>query len=234
MTAIEGIVTELQGFSFFSDFSREAIRLLCESGHIVINKHHEHVFRFGEEASAFGIVLSGAYKLSRPTSGGEDVIVYFSTPGDVVAAFIMARPNPIYPVSVVAMGPSRMIKIPRSVYINHWVKNHELVTRMQLSLSGRMGLFQDQKALMRAPLSCKIAALLIGLLDKQSDQTNGVLPLPLTRKEIADSLGSSVEAVIRVMSDWSKKGVLETTERHIQILKPEILIQEFSNKNEPI
>lgn len=232
MGAFDGVITELQGFSLFSGFEREAIKQLCDSSRVIINRHHETVFNFGDEATAFGVVLSGAYKLSRPTAGGEDVIVYFSTPGDVVAAFIMTRPNPVYPVSVVAMGPSRLLKIPRAVYNSTWVRNPTLVTRMQMSLSGRIGLFQDQKALLRAPLSSKIAALLIGLLDKQPDQSDGYIPLPLTRKEIADSLGSSVESVIRVMSEWSKRGVFETTEKHIQILKPEILIQEFSSQTE--
>lgn len=234
MTTLDGIVSELQGFTLFEGLTRDTIRQLCESSHAQVDRHHEFVFRFGEEAGSFGIVLSGAYKLSRPTPNGEDVIVYFATPGDVVAAFIMARPTPVYPVSVVSMGPSRILKIPRSTYVHHWIKNPELLTRIQMSLSGRMGLFQDQKALIRAPLASKIAALLISLLDKQSAQAEGFLPLPLTRKEIADSLGSSVEAVIRVMSGWSKDGVLETSERHIQILKPEILIQEFSIKNSPL
>lgn len=231
MASLEGAISELQTFTFFAGFENEQIKSLCESGNVVFNRHHENIFSYGQEAASFGIVLSGAYKLSRPTPGGEDIIVYFSTPGDVVGAFIMTRPQPVYPVSVVAMGPSRILKIPKSVYLNKWVKNHELVTRIQMSLSGRMALFQDQKALARAPLACKIAALLITLLDKQNDQSEGVLPLPLTRKEIADSLGSSVEAVIRVMSEWSKQGVLETSERNIQILKPDLLIQEFSGKN---
>jgi CRP-like cAMP-binding protein len=88
-----------------------------------------------------------------------------------------------------------------------------------------MGVLQDQKVLARAPLAQKIAALLTNLLEKNEDENALTLPLPLTRREIADTLGSSVESVIRVMSDWSKQGFIQTTDQNIKVLHPEKIIE---------
>ena len=228
MNKLGNIASEVSAFSIFQSLTKSSIIELCQSGEVITSKHHEYIFHYGEEAHYFGVVLSGAYKLCRPTSIGEDVIVYFSTPGDVVAAFIMAQPKPVYPVSVVSMGPSRFLKLPAEIYLQYWKKNSELVFRIQNLLSSRMNLLQDEKAMTRAPLSQKIAALLISLVGKQTDKSALILPLPLTRREIADNMGSSVEAVIRIMSDWSKQGIIETNDQQIHILKPEKLIQEFS------
>ncbi len=54
-----------------------------------------------------------------------------------------------------------------------------------------------------------------------------IVPLPLTRKEIANTLGASVESVIRVMSEWSKQEIIETTDQQIRILKFEKIISEM-------
>ncbi len=185
MTSIEAALNELRALPLLQNVPRAEALELCERGEIVTSNHRELLFRCGDTATSFGIVLSGAYKLSRPSPGGEDVIVHFSTPGDVIAAFIMAQPNPIYPVSSIAMGPSRFLKIPRDIYLSRWKKNTDLIFRIQSLLSTRMNLLQDQKAMSRTPLPQRVARMLLSLIDKNSDANDLSLPLPLTRREIA-------------------------------------------------
>lgn len=227
-SGLKPALMEAKGFPVFSGIAPEVLEMLCSNGQVVISSHRETLFQFGEIAHYFGFVLSGAYKLSRPTPQGEDAIVHFVTPGDFIGALIMAQPDPRYPVTSTAMGPSRFIKIPRETFITHWRSQPELILRVQSALSARMGQLHSQRALQKAPLSAKVASLLMDLVDRQRDQKELVLPLPLTRKEIADSLGASVESVIRVMSDWSKRGIIQTSEQHIRILKPEQVISEMN------
>ncbi|MCB0368426.1 MAG: cyclic nucleotide-binding domain-containing protein, partial [Bdellovibrionales bacterium] len=111
--ALEASLSELLGFSIFEGLSKEQILELCQGGQILTSSHRDVLFPFGREAHFFGIVLSGAYKLTKPSPLGEDVIVHFSTPGDVLAAFIMTQPKPRFPVSAISMGPSRFLKIPK-------------------------------------------------------------------------------------------------------------------------
>lgn len=224
MTALDGAITECMGLSIFSGISRTGLKELFHGGQVVTSAHREHLFEVGDSASFFGVVLSGAYKLSKPSAVGEDVIVHFSTPGDVVAAFIIAMPNTVYPVTAIAMGPSRFLKLPRENYGTIWKSNLDLIFKIQNLLSTRMGHLQDEKVLMKAPLSQKVASLLMSLLENNPDGET-TLRLPLTRKEIADSVGASVESVIRIMSEWSKQGIICTNEQHINLLKIEKLIE---------
>lgn len=220
-------MSELLNFKVFEGYSADQLLDLCTSGEIIVSKHKQLLYQMGQKADSFGIVLSGAYKLSRPNPNGEDTIVHFSTPGDIIAAFIMAQPSPIYPVSSYAMGPSRFLKIPREVFLQKWKSQTDLIFKIQGLLSTRIGSLQTQKTLLKAPLSAKIAFLLIDILNKyEGDEST--LPLPLTRKEIADSLGASVESVIRIMSDWSKKGIIETQDQQIKVLKLDKIIEEMS------
>ncbi len=223
--ALAGAMNELKAFPLFSGLGDELILNLCETGVVKVHQHKDQVFTFGEPAFHFGIVLSGAYKLSRVSHAGEESVIHFSSPGDVVAALVMPQPKPLYPVTVKAMGPSRILMIHRDTYIQNWLKNPELIIRIQSLLSTRMSRFQNQKVMQRSPLQSKVAAMLLQLVAKDSVTTELEVPLPLTRKEIADTLGVTVESVIRVMSEWVKKGYVVTTDQHIKILKPDLIIE---------
>lgn len=224
MSSLEAALAEIQSFSLFHGLAREEIAKLCEEGRIVVTDHRQSLFEAGEEAHSFGLVLSGAYKLCRPSADGTPVIVYFSTPGDVLAALIMGHPEPRYPISAISMGPSRFLRIPRRNYKLSWLQRTDLIMQIQNLLSTRMVTLHDQKTFNRAPLNAKIAALLISLLEKNKDQRESILPIPITRKEIAESMGASVESVIRIMSEWSKEGIIHTTDHQIAIIKVDRLI----------
>lgn len=222
--ALSSALIELLAFPIFKEFSLEKLEILCANSEIFICKHRQVIFEYGEPAFKFGIVLGGAFKLSRPTITGEDSIMHFSSPGDIIGAFIMAQPQPKYPVTTAAMGPSRLLAVPKENYIQSWKKDSDLIFKIQNLISSRMSQFQAQKAMQKSPIPARIAELLLQLSNRSSSHEYK-LDIPLTRKEIADSLGVTIESVIRVMSEWSKSGLIDTTEQMITINKPEKLIE---------
>lgn len=225
--SVGACLPEIQSFSLFQGQTKESLQSLCLGASIEVNSHREECFVLGESASHFGLVLSGAYKLVRVSSEGTETILYFATPGDLVGTLVMNKAKPTYPVTSVAMGPSRMLKIPRSTYIERWLAYPQLILEIQSALSQRMSQLQMQKSMLKAPLSVKVAQLLIEISERESksSETN-YLPLPITRREIAESLGASVESVIRVMSDWSKNKIIETKDQRINLLRFDKLLEE--------
>ncbi len=227
-TALKSALVEIKKFELFKDFDESTVQQLCENANIKVHAHKQIVFNFGEPATHFGVVLSGAYKLTRISPVGEESVIHFSSPGDVVAALVMTKKNTPYPVTVKSMGPARMLVIHQDTYLNYWIKNPMLIIKIQSLFSTRMARLQNHKVMQRAPMASKVASLLLQLAADDT-KTEGQLevPLPLTRKEIADSLGVTVESVIRVMSDWAKHGYISTTDHHIKILQPEWLIHQM-------
>lgn len=229
-STLKPAINELSSFNIFQGVEPALIEQLCEGGRVQVHKHKTEVFCFGESANYFAIVLSGAYKLSRLSPNGEESVIHFSAPGDVIAALIMSQANSVYPVSVKAMGPSRLLLLHRDIYMKYWLKNPELIIKVQQLLSNRMSRLQNQKVMQRTPMQAKIAALMLQLAAKDLDDSKELdLLLPLTRKEIADTLGVAVESVIRVMSEWVKKGYISTIDQNIKILRPDILINQIES-----
>lgn len=225
--ALSGVLCELRRFPLFESHKQDELERFCLGGVVQVHRHREALFQHGAQANHFALVLGGAYKLYRMNPKGEDTIVYFALPGDVIGALIMPQTNPVYPVTVSAMGPSRIVLLPRDLYLKEWMQNEDLVQRVHGLFSERLLTLQEQKLMLRAPLASRIASLILQMdsMGDSFDKNEWVLPFPLTRKEIADTLGVTVESVIRVMSDWSSHGYVQTTDQVIRILQPAALVK---------
>lgn len=224
-TLVESDLLEMRRFPLFEGVDRGVFDDLLRGGSQKTHKHREVLYHAGDAAESFGIVLSGAYKLIRPTPRGDDLIVYFATPGDVIGALVMAQQGAAYPVTAKAMGISRVCVIPRSTFQKAWTSNAIIQQHLNSFLYSRMSLLQDERALARAPLEQRVAGLLLKLIERSGRDDDRIVPLPLTRQEIADSLGAAVESVIRIMSDWSQRGLIRTTDRQIEILRADQVIE---------
>lgn len=216
----------LAQFELFAETTRNDLLKLIDGGRVLVHHHRQTFVEMGDQADVFGIVLEGAYKLLKPTPRGDDFIVYFATPGDAVGALLMGQgPNVRYPISVRSLGFSRMIAIPKATFKNHWKSNASMLLRINSLLFTRLGFLQDEKVLTRAPLFQRIAWFLVKMLERNIDGDVPVIPVPLTRQEIADHLGVSVESVIRIMSQWTQQGILKSYEGQLQIVRLDSLVE---------
>lgn len=173
-------------------------------------KHRDYFCRAGERAESFGLVMSGALKLIRHSPKGEDIIVHFAVQGDLVGGLLMNQPKiSPFPVSAKAMGPTRVLAIPRRTFQDFWRPNADLLSRLNSILYRRMNNIQDDKTMFSSPLKARIATLLIRHLDPAAGDELQSLSISLTRQEIADALGVAVESVIRTMRDWVEDGTIK-------------------------
>jgi CRP-like cAMP-binding protein len=161
-------------------------------------------------------------KLSKFTAAGDESVMYFSAPGDVIGALVMTQANSVYPVMVKSMGPSRCIVISRQVYNENWLKNTELVSRIQTQLFSRMQRFQTQQSHTKLPLAAKIAQTLLGLVSY--GWVFVFFVICFSGIVIAVLLGVAFESVIRIMSEWTKEGYIEADDKFLRIVRPDVLI----------
>lgn len=226
MEIVESDLKKIASFPLFEGINRTELVTLLQGGRVKAHNHRGAFVEFGQTASVFGIVLDGAYKLIKPTPRGEDFIMYIATSGDAVGALLMGQTNAAkYPLTVKALGFSRICIIPKETFQTVWRTHAQILMRMNSILYSRMGILQDEKTLVRAPLIQRVAWFLLKMLERCGDSEEQIIPLPLTRQEIADHLGVTVESVIRVMSQWAQSGIVKTTDGQIEILQVERLVE---------
>lgn len=215
----------IDALPIFAGLNASEIRELIQGGVAASTKHREVLFRAGSPAESMALVVLGAYKLIRHDVSGNESVMHFASPGDTVGALVMLKPNSTYPVSCISIGASMVLKIPRATYVRAWATNALLQQRISGILYQRMNHIQAEKAQQRQHLSVKVAHLLLSLLEKYSEGSDHILPIPITRQELADSVGASVESVIRLMSDWSAVGILRPESRQIEVLRLDLLVE---------
>lgn len=215
----------LRDYPLFQGMTEGDLLPLLEGHRFVNVRHHQAQYKAGDPAHTFSIVLTGAFKLVRTTPRGEDAIVFFATPGEVIGGLVMLKDTGVYPVSAVALGPSTVLTMPKSTYASAWARNASIQAKLNSALYSRMSVLQEDKANSKMSLQQRIASLLLSLLDKQPANETNRIPIPLTRQEIADSVGSSVESVIRCMSELSQQGLIRTEDRQIEILRADRIAQ---------
>lgn len=230
MTLLPGDIDKIATFELFQGLSKDVIEKVIFGANLKELKHREHVFRAGDLANSFCVVVDGAVKLFRHSPRGEDIIMHFAVQGDVVGALLMNQSeNATFPISAKSMGPTRVICIPKSTFKKHWQTDGVMQSRLNALLYRRMSNIQDDKMMSTSPLRVRIANLLMRHLDQYSGVTDQSLTLSLTRQEIADALGVAVESVIRSMRDWQDDGTLyRPSEKSSEVINIQKLLRNLN------
>lgn len=218
VTEFVDISSKLKSLPMFQDFDLAQLRRLAEGLFFVRIKEGQRLFHFQDPAESCYLVSYGSLKLSRISPQKKEVTICFCPPGDFVGAAIMISPEPRYPTAAAAMEDSGLIQIPRRIYLDNWHSHPTINHRVGLQVVERMLEFHDDKAMSTSPVAQKIARFLIRTLQSQPPLHGNRVNLRLSRRDIAERVGTTVETVIRTMSKWSKDGLIHIEDQHIDIL----------------
>jgi CRP-like cAMP-binding protein len=83
------------------------------------------------------------------------------------------------------------------------------------------------------PVEQRVAATLLKLANRlgRSEGSATLIEMPLSRQDLADMTGATVETISRVMSDLRRAGIVESGRRWISILDHERLLQVAGGEN---
>ena len=98
----------------------------------------------------------------------------------------------------------------------------EITRRLLAGLTLRLMTLNKRLADMTGSVEYRAARLFTTLAERMGRrEKEGVsIPLALSRQEIADLVGTTVETAIRVMSRWQKEGLIETDKAGFLIRNP--------------
>ncbi|MDY7096123.1 MAG: Crp/Fnr family transcriptional regulator [Acidobacteriota bacterium] len=185
----------------------------------------ERVIRQGEPGHALLIVLHGRLKMTRSLENGREVLLALFNPGDLVGV-AAGLGGQVSDASVTAMESSLCLELPREPLLE--------------ALAGEPGLLADLlPVLTRRVAECgncvvegtffrvepRIARLLLKLAESVGRQEDGednavFVPVPLSRQDLADMAGTTLETSIRILSRWGKEDLVETRPDGFLIRRP--------------
>ena len=172
----------------------------------------DRIFSEGDPSDMFTVVVSGRVKIVKMTPAGKDVILEIFSSGDPFGAVAAYEGRP-FPASAIALEDTVCLLTPRSAFFGLLEQHPSLVRGLLLGLTQRLVELTNRLAEMTGGrVEARIARLFLKLGDNMGRPSpDGItIPMALSRQELADLTGTTIETCIRVMSRWGKDDIVRT------------------------
>ncbi len=194
-------------------------------------KKGEIVFREGDAGEAVYFVLNGRVKLVRHTSQGRDVVVDVLGPGRVFGIMAVVSRSK-YSAEAQALENTVLAKIPRVEFMEMLSKYPSVAVKTSQELAERLRSANELiNTLAVEKVDRRIAFILLKLA-RVSRGDPEEIELPLTRQDIADMAGTTVETAIRVINRFKRARMIETYRGRIRIVDGKSLLEYTSRRRE--
>ena len=169
--------------------------------------------------TSFYNLLDGVMRLYKLLPDGRRQIVGFALPGD----FLGMTASPRHSFSADAIGPVTICRFSRAAFARFIEDKPHLLRRINELAVRELSQAQDHMVLLgRRSAEEKVATFLIGWRDRlgRLSGLTKTVPLPMSRQDIADYLGLTIETVSRTFTKLERDGVIEILPGSIGLLDP--------------
>ena len=168
------------------------------------------IFSEGDPSEFLYTIDSGRVKVTKLLADGKEVILEILGAGDPLGAVAVYEARP-YPASAVALEDSSLILVRRGVFFALLESSPSLVRGLLNGLSFRLiELTRRIAEVAGSRVETRLARVLLMLADRlgRPGERGHFIPLALSRQDLADLTGTTLETSIRIMSRWGKEGVV--------------------------
>lgn len=190
-----------------------------------------YVFFEGDPPEYLYIVWMGRIKLIRHSPDGRDVVLDVLGPGRLIGELAVFEGAP-YSQTAQTMEESALITIARADFLYLLERYPSLAMAVINELGRRLRVANDlvqSLAVDRVDRRIARALLRLSLYNSVRTDEGIMIQMRLTRQDLADMTGTTVETAIRVMSRFRKEGWITTQRGRVIIKQPEAL-QQIANQ----
>jgi CRP/FNR family transcriptional regulator len=207
-------MANLKKINLFKNLSDEELKELEHYITTATFRKKDDIFTEGDAPEWFYIVSTGKVKVTKISHDGKEIILEVISPHDIFGGVAVLRNIP-YPANAVAMEDSEILKISRKNLMRLVDRFPNLMYFIALQLGDRMKSSYDSlKNIALERVEARIAALLLKLANKIGVETDEgtLIDMRLTKQDVADMVGTTVETSIRTFSKFKKDGLLTDSE----------------------
>ena len=219
-TSVEEVETVLRATPVFRKLAPADRQTIARAASVRHYARGETIFEQGTASDAFYTIASGRVKIFKMMPTGKDIILEVFGAGDPLGAVAAYDGRP-FPASAVALEDTTCVLIPRASFFALLEQHPSLVRGLMLGLTVRLVELTNRLAeLSGGRIEPRFARLFVKLAGEMGRPGRGgtVIPLALSRQELADMTGTTIETCIRIMSRWGKQEIVRTDKDGFVIL----------------
>lgn len=175
------------------------------------------VWRSGQPSAEFIFLVCGRVKLAKACDAGREVIVGVCSPGALLCVSAVCSFTPYCCRGVALEDSTAVVAFPRRDLLALLEASPSASLAFLREVTGReLPLIQRIEELSSGHVEQRIATLFLRLagqvgVTRETGET--WIGLPLSRQDLADLTGTTVETAIRVMTRMARQGLLRSTGR---------------------
>lgn len=213
------------GVPFLARLEKEDRSALLAVGRPLRYRARSVIMHQDEPSAHVLLLLHGWTKVTAIAANGYEALLALRGPGDIIGegAALTGRHRS---ATVTALEPVEAVAIDETRFTTFLTGSPRVALRL-LSLTTDRQRSTDRRRLEWAALTVRerLAVLLLELVRTHGSRTDeGIeLTIGLSQQEFAGSVGSSREAVARLLKELRDKQVVATRRRRIVVLRPDVL-----------
>jgi CRP/FNR family transcriptional regulator, nitrogen fixation regulation protein len=160
---------------------------------------------YGEDEPADYVyqVLTGSVWTYKVLNDGRRQVTAFYLPGDVFGLEF----GEAHSCSAEAVVRSTVLIVKRSTVLAAAERNSEVAHRLWVTTAGELKRSQDHTLLLIKSAQERVAAFLLDMADRL--RAEGMVELPMSRQDIADYLGLTIETISRTLTQLEDDATIE-------------------------
>lgn len=196
----------------FAGLERPALESIMASSATVHLSPGATLFSQGDSPKLLFLVLAGRIKVSLVTEDGTPITLRFMSVGDIVGCAAVFQRIP-YPATATAPAEARLASWT-AAQVEEMVRRHEVVARNALAImGGRAAEFlQRFQEAVAERVEQRIARALLREQERApagEKDTPSPPSIALSRQELADLSGATLYTTSRILSAWTRRGMID-------------------------
>lgn len=215
----------LRRISLFRRLAPDARARVAAVAHLRSYDRGDLIFSEGDAGDVFIAIVTGRVKVFKSTPAGKEIILEIFGDGDPLGAVAVYERAP-FPASALALESTQCVRIDQAAFFRLLEQDPEIVRGLLSGLTIRLAELTRRLAeLTGARVEARFARLFLKLCDQIGRPERGgtFVAMPLSRQELADLTGTTIETTIRIMSRWQKEDVLHTEKDGFVVLDRDAL-----------
>lgn len=183
-------------------------------------KKKQIIYSEGEKPNKLFFVQKGSIKTYKTNQDGKELITNFLKPGDFLG-YVSLLEGGEYKETAEVMDDAELIVINKDEFQDLLHKNSEVAHRFIQLLANEISEREDQLIkLAYNSLRKRVADGLVAIVAKKGviDAESGQTSVHMSREEMAETVGTATESLIRTLSDFKSEKLIEAKGSKVLIL----------------
>lgn len=200
----------LQKLPLFAGLPETDLAILARHVHLDPVARETVIFYQGDPCERVWLVQRGQVKIVYHDVDGREVILEIISSGEAFGGAVLFMPR--QPATAKAMEDSEIVSFPSELYAGFLKSHPDLSLKLIRMLGGRLHSMMGLQILAGERVERRMATILLKLADRvgRAEPDGLLITIALSRQDLADMAGTTLETAIRTMSRFRSQGLIET------------------------